>query len=417
MSVILVEGGRRLSGAVTVQGAKNSVLPILAATVLSGGVCCVKGCPDLSDVDTAAQIIRHLGGEVRREGAALVVDTRCISRCEIPEELMRRMRSSVMFLGAILGRCGEAVCSQPGGCELGPRPIDLHLHALRTLGAEIREENGRLLCRGGALRGAEIFLHIPSVGATENAMLAACAAEGTTIISNAAREPEIVELQDFLRAMGACVQGAGSATVVVEGRKKLHGCVHRVRPDRIVAATYLCAAAASGGCIYLRRADYRQMAAVLCVLRQSGCDIRSDGCGIRIKSDGCLRAVPPVRTSPYPGFPTDDQAIMMAALLRSRGSTVFVENLFSDRYRHVPQLRKLGAQIRTEGQTAIVTGAEKLHGAAVQATDLRGGAALVVAGLQAEGVTQVDRIEHIERGYADIVGDLSGLGARIYREE
>ena len=298
MSVILVEGGKRLSGAVTVQGAKNSVLPILAATVLSGGVCCVKGCPDLSDVDTAAQIIRHLGGEVRREGADLVVDTRCISRCEIPEELMRRMRSSVMFLGAILGRCGEAVCSQPGGCELGPRPIDLHLHALRALGAEIHEEDGRLRCRGKALQGAEIFLHIPSVGATENAMLAACAAEGTTIISNAAREPEIVELQDFLRAMGACVQGAGSATGVVEGRKKLHGCVHRVRPDRIVAATYLCAAAASGGCIYLRRADYRQMAAVLCVLRQSGCDIRSDGCGIRIKSDGCLRAVPPVRTSP-----------------------------------------------------------------------------------------------------------------------
>ena len=248
-------------------------------------------------------------------------------------------------------------------------------------------------------------------------MLAACAAEGTTVISNAAREPEIVELQDFLRAMGACVQGAGSATVVVEGRKKLHGCVHRVRPDRIVAATYLCAAAASGGCIYLRRADYRQMAAVLCVLRQSGCDIRSDGCGIRIKSDGCLRAVPPVRTSPYPGFPTDDQAIMMAALLRSRGSTVFVENLFSDRYRHVPQLRKLGAQIRTEGQTAIVTGTERLRGAAVEATDLRGGAALVVAGLQAEGVTQVERIGHIERGYADIVGDLSGLGACIHREE
>ena len=417
MSVILVEGGKRLSGAVTVQGAKNSVLPILAATVLSGGVCCVKGCPDLSDVDTAAQIIRHLGGEVRREGADLVVDTRCISRCEIPEELMRRMRSSVMFLGAILGRCGEAVCSQPGGCELGPRPIDLHLHALRALGAEIHEEDGRLRCRGKALQGAEIFLHIPSVGATENAMLAACAAEGTTIISNAAREPEIVELQDFLRAMGACVQGAGSATVVVEGRKKLHGCVHRVRPDRIVAATYLCAAAASGGCIYLRRADYRQMAAVLCVLRQSGCDIRSDGCGIRIKSDGCLRAVPPVRTSPYPGFPTDDQAIMMAALLRSRGSTVFVENLFSDRYRHVPQLRKLGGVFRTEGQTAIVTGTERLRGAAVEATDLRGGAALVVAGLQAEGVTQVERIGHIERGYADIVGDLSGLGACIHREE
>ena len=417
MSVILVEGGRQLSGAVTVQGAKNSVLPMLAAAVLCPGICRLRGCPALSDVDTAARIIRHLGGTVRREGDDLVVDARGISRCEIPRELMSRMRSSVMFLGAILGRCGEAVCSQPGGCDLGPRPIDLHLHALRTLGAEIREEDGRLHCRGGHLRGAEIFLRTPSVGATENAMLAACAAEGTTVISNAAREPEIVELQDFLRAMGACVQGAGSATVVVEGRKKLHGCVHRVRPDRIVAATYLCAAAASGGCIYLRRADYRQMAAVLCVLRQSGCDIRSDGCGIRIKSDGCLRAVPPVRTSPYPGFPTDDQAIMMAALLRSRGSTVFVENLFSDRYRHVPQLRKLGAQIRTEGQTAIVTGTERLRGAAVEATDLRGGAALVVAGLQAEGVTQVERIGHIERGYADIVGDLSGLGACIHREE
>ena len=417
MSVILVEGGRRLSGAVTVQGAKNSVLPILAATVLSGGVCCVKGCPDLSDVDTAAQIIRHLGGEVRREGAALVVDTRCISRCEIPEELMRRMRSSVMFLGAILGRCGEAVCSHPGGCELGPRPIDLHLHALRTLGAEIQEENGRLLCRGGALRGAEIFLHIPSVGATENAMLAACQAEGTTVISNAAREPEIVELQDFLRAMGASVRGAGSATVVIEGRKKLHGCTHLVRPDRIVAATYLCAAAATGGCVCLRRAEYRHMASVLCVLQGSGCDVRSDGCGICLKSSGRLRAVPPVRTSPYPGFPTDAQAIMMAALLRSKGSTVFVETLFSDRYRHVPQLQKMGAQIRTRGQTAIVTGTENLHGTAVQATDLRGGAALIVGGLQAEGITRVEQIHHIERGYADIVGDLAGLGACIYTEK
>lgn len=417
MSVILVEGGQRLSGAVTVQGAKNSVLPILAATVLCGGVCRVEGCPALSDVDAAAQIIRHLGGAVRREGRDLIVDTRHITRCDIPNELMRQMRSSVIFLGAILARCGHAECSQPGGCDLGPRPIDLHLHALKTLGAEIRERDGRLRCRGGKLQGTEIFLRLPSVGATENAMLAACGAEGTTVISNAAREPEIVELQDFLRAMGACVRGAGSSTVVVEGGKDLHGCTHRVRPDRIVASTYLCAAACTGGCVYLRRADWRQMAAVLCVLRQSGCDIRSDGCGIRLKSTGNLRAVPPVRTSPYPGFPTDCQAIMMAALLRSKGSTVFVEEIFSDRYRHVPQLLKLGAHIRTDGQTAILTGTPQLHGAAVQATDLRGGAALVVAGLQGRGVTRVEEIHHIERGYADIVGDLAALGAKIYRKD
>lgn len=417
MSVILVEGGRKLSGAVTVQGAKNSVLPMLAATVLCPGVCCLRGCPALSDVDTAVQIIRHLGGTVRREGPDLVVDTRQITGCEIPEELMGRMRSSVMFLGAILGRCGEAVCSQPGGCDLGPRPIDLHLYALRTMGAEIEEKSGRLRCRGAALHGAEIFLRTPSVGATENAILAACAASGTTVISNAAREPEIMELQDFLRAMGAYVQGAGSATVVVEGRKKLHGCTHRVHPDRIVAATYLCAAAGAGGCVYLHRADYRHLAAVLCILQKSGCEICSDGGGICLKSGGRLRGVPPVRTSPYPGFPTDDQALLMAALTRSRGSTVFVENLFADRFRHVPQLIKMGAQIRTRGQTAIVTGVQRLQGATVQATDLRGGAALVVAGLQAQGITRVEQIHHIERGYADIVGDLSGLGACIYRED
>ena len=394
MSVILVEGGRKLSGAVTVQGAKNSVLPMLAATVLCPGVCRVQGCPKLSDVDTAAQIIGHLGGSVHREGADLVVDTRNVTGWEIPRELMRRMRSSVMFLGAILARCGRAKCTYPGGCDLGPRPIDLHLAALKALGGRVREEDGNILCRGERLRGAEIFLRIPSVGATENAILAACGAEGVTTISNAAREPEIVELQEFLRKMGACVQGAGTATVVVEGRKKLHGCSHRVHPDRIVAATYLCAAAGTGGC-----------------------EICSDGGGIRLKSRGRLRAVSPVRTSPYPGFPTDDQALMMAALLRSRGDTVFVENLFSNRYRHVEQMKKLGAQIQVREAAAIVSGVKTLRGAAVQATDLRGGAALVAAGLQAEGVTRVEQIHHIERGYADIVADLAGLGACIRKED
>ena len=417
MQYYLVEGGKPLHGSIPISGAKNSVLPILAATLLTGGRTVLHNCPDLRDVRSALEILEHLGCRTRRQGSDILVDSSGASRWDVPHSLMREMRSSVIFLGPILARFGKARLSLPGGCEIGQRPIDLHLHALRTLGAEIREEDGRLHCRGGHLRGAEIFLRTPSVGATENAMLAACAAEGTTVISNAAREPEIMELQDFLRAMGACVRGAGSATVTVEGRRRLHGCSHRVRPDRIVAATYLCAAAGTGGCVYLRRADYRHLAAVLCALERSGCEICSDSCGIMLKSSGHLRAVPPVRTSPYPGFPTDGQAVMMAALLRSRGSTVFTEDIFTDRYRHVPQMQKLGALIRTQGQTAIVTGTERLHGAAVEATDLRGGAALVAAGLQAQGITRVEQIHHIERGYADIVGDLAGLGACISRTE
>ena len=417
MSAYIIEGGHPLDGSVRIHGAKNSVLPILAACLLAPGECVIHNCPELSDVAASLDILRHLGCRAERQGDAVVVDASAPTGWDVPDALMREMRSSAIFLGAILARCGQADLSYPGGCELGPRPIDLHLYALRAMGAEIEEKSGHLRCRGAALHGAEIFLRTPSVGATENAILAACAASGTTVISNAAREPEIMELQDFLRAMGACVQGAGSATVVVEGRKKLHGCTHRVRPDRIVAATYLCAAAGAGGCVYLHRADYRHLAAVLCILQKSGCEICSDGGGICLKSGGRLRGVPPVRTSPYPGFPTDDQALLMAALTRSRGSTVFVENLFADRFRHVPQLIKMGAQIRTRGQTAIVTGVQRLQGATVQATDLRGGAALVVAGLQARGVTRVEQIHHIERGYADIVGDLSGLGARIYRDD
>ena len=417
MSVILVEGGYPLEGTVSVQGAKNSVLPMLAASVLCRGTCRMERCPHLTDVEAAADIIRHLGGRVCWQGEDLVVNAEALTGQDIPEELMGRMRSSVIFLGAMLARCGGASCFYPGGCELGPRPIDLHLASLRALGAEIREEGGRLLCRGERLQGVEIVLALPSVGATENAMLAACGAEGVTVISNAAREPEIVELQCFLNEMGASVEGAGSSTVVVEGGRVLHGCSHRVRPDRMVAATYLCAAAGAGGSVYLEGADYRQLSAVLSVLQQAGGRIRSDEKGIRLRSSGRLSAVAPIRTSPYPGFPTDAQAVMMAALLRSRGTTVFVENLFENRYRHVPQMQRMGANIRTEGRVAVVCGAEELRGAPVRATDLRGGAALVAAGLQAAGVTRVEETHHIERGYSDLVGDLARLGARISRSE
>ena len=416
MSLILVEGGRRLNGAITVQGAKNSVLPILAATLLCGDTCRIRRCPRLQDVDTTTEILRHLGCRVWWEREDLLVDSSTLRCWEIPDDLMRKMRSSVIFLGAILARCGQAKISYPGGCELGPRPIDLHLAALRQLGAEIDELGGSLCCRAEEMNASELMLSLPSVGATENAILAACGAAGTTTIHNAAREPEICDLQNFLCAMGADVRGAGSSTVYVVGKRRLHGCDHQVIADRIVAATYLSAAAGAGGDICLQEVDPTHFSTVTSVLAQAGCRITCDETSVRLQSDRPLRGISPVRTSPYPGFPTDAQAVVMAALLRSQGTSVFVENMFENRYRHTAELRRMGADIRPEGRVAVVCGTQKLHAARVDSTDLRGGAALVVAGLQAEGITAVGEIHHIQRGYADIVGDLSQLGAAIRRE-
>ena len=417
MSFLTVEGGVPLRGELTIQGSKNSVLPVLAATVLSRGVCVIENCPRLRDVDVSARILQRLGCRVRRDGSSLEVDASVMNGCEIPDELMREMRSSVIFLGAILARQGEAVLSYPGGCELGPRPIDLHLSALRALGAEITECGGELRCTAGGMRGADITLAIPSVGATENAILAACGAEGTTVICNAAREPEIVDLQALLRKMGARVNGAGSSVITVEGGHALHGCVHRVIGDRIVCATYLCAVAAAGGEARLRGVDYRTVSTVALALAESGCEVKSGADDIRIRSTGRSRAIRPVRTAPYPGFPTDAQPVLMAALLKSEGSTVFVENIFENRYRHVDELSRMGAQIRVAGRVAVVNGVDALHGAAVKCTDLRAGAALVIAGLSAEGSTRVTEIGHIDRGYAAVEEDLAALGARIKREE
>ena len=413
MSIITISGGKPLQGVLTVQGAKNSVLPILAATILCGDTCRIIHCPHLSDVDTAADILRYLGCTASWDDGDLLVDTASMTRRDIPERLMRKMRSSVIFLGAILARFGEAVLSYPGGCELGPRPIDLHISALRALGAEICENGGQLRCTAPHLHGREIVLALPSVGATENAMLAACGADGVTVISNAAREPEIVDLQQFLTKLGAEVYGAGGSTVTVVGKRPLHGCRHRCIGDRIVAATYLAATAAVGGHLTLRGVDYRHLSAVSSVLQQAGCTVRTAPDEITLYSNGHLRAVPPVRTSPYPGFPTDAQALIMAALLRSEGTTVFVENMFENRYRHVPELLRMGADIRSEGRMAVVCGKRALQGTTVCCTDLRGGAALVIAGLQAQGITEIYRIHHICRGYENIVSDLCGLGAEL----
>ena len=417
MSYLMIGGGRPLHGRIAVQCAKNSVLPVLAAALLAGDACRIAACPRLSDVETAVEILRHLGCTAQWDGGDLLVDTTHISRCDIPEELMRKMRSSVIFLGAILSRCGQAELSYPGGCELGPRPIDLHLTALRTLGAEINEIGGSLLCRANRLRGADIVLTLPSVGATENAILAACGAEGTTVIANAAREPEIADLQDFLQKLGVEIHGAGTSAITVQGKGTLHGCTHRCIGDRIAASTYLCAAAAAGGQVTLSGIDYRHLATVTTALHQAGCRLQCDDDTITLESSGRLRAIAPVRTSPYPGFPTDAQPLLMAALLRSEGATMFVENMFESRYRHVPELLRMGAEIRLEGRVAVVCGVTDLHSAAVRSADLRGGAALVIAGLQAQSVTQIHNMHHIQRGYQDIAGDLAALGAEVSTAE
>lgn len=419
MSVWHIAGGNRLSGSVTVQGAKNAVLPIMAASVLAPGETELLNVPTLRDVNTTIRILRGLGCSVEREGDAVYIDSRPMSRSEIPHSLMRELRSSVIFLGALLARCGHARLSMPGGCELGPRPIDLHLMALRALGAEIDERGGDLICSApSGLHGAGIALPMPSVGATENAMLAACAAEGETVIMNAAREPEITELQIFLQTLGADVTGAGSATVRVRGRKLEPFRVgHRIMPDRIVSSTLLCACAAAGGDVELRAVEPRHFSTVLHSLSECGCDIMSNSSSVRLRSGGNLKAPMPVITGPYPGFPTDAQPLMLAACLKARGTSVFVENVFQNRFRFTEELQRLGARIHTEGRVAVVTGVEVLHGAPTVATDLRGGAALIIAALSAEGETDILDSGHVERGYESFDERLAALGADIRLSE
>ena len=416
MGRLRVTGGRKLAGSIQIQGAKNSVLPILAASILVKGESLLQNCPDLKDVEAAIEILRHLGCKVKREGKDVNIDSSTLSRFDIPDHLMREMRSSVIFLGAILGRAGEAILSMPGGCELGPRPIDLHLGALRALGAEIDESGGNIVCKGGnALRGTQIKLASPSVGATENAMLAAVSAKGETVIENAAREPEIVDLQNFLVASGADIRGAGQSTIYISGGKERKALTYKIMPDRIVAATYLSAVASAGGELELLNIVPEHIETVINCLREAGAEIRVSGRNLHIASAGRLKAIPPINTSPYPGFPTDAQPCLLASLVTAKGKTVFVENIFQNRYRYVEELLKMGADIRLEGKVALIHGVEGLKGAKVSATDLRGGAALVIAALRAEGESIVDQVWHIDRGYDKIEETLGSLGADIER--
>ena len=418
MSVYRVTGGRKLNGQVTAQGAKNSVLPILAATLLAPGCSVISNCPDLSDVAVTLEILTLLGCRVERMGDTVAIDASALSRAEIPPRLMREMRSSVIFLGALLARSGTAELSYPGGCELGPRPINLHLSALRALGAEIGEDQGCLRCRGGAaMRGGTFRLPLPSVGATENVMLAAVSCPGTTTIVGAAQEPEIVDLQNFLRAMGVRVSGAGGPVITVEGNRTLpHPARYTVMGDRIAAATYLCAVGATGGQVEVQGVEPEHLTAVTDCLQAAGCRVHTAPKRISLTSSGRLKGIAPVRTAPYPGFPTDAQALLMAALAGGTGSTTFVETIFDSRYRHVEPLRRMGADIRLSGRTAVVYGTGGLHGAAVHGGDLRAAAALVTAALAAQGESRISGLEHIRRGYDGLDRNLRALGGDITEE-
>ncbi|MBX5475507.1 MAG: UDP-N-acetylglucosamine 1-carboxyvinyltransferase [Clostridia bacterium] len=418
MDHLLIQGGTPLSGETRIGGAKNAVLPALAATVLAADTTTLLNVPGLRDVDGMMAILRGLGAAVREEldggQRAITVDARNLASSVIPDELMRQMRSSIFIMGALLARCGEVTVTQPGGCSIGPRPIDLHISGLRRMGAEIEEAGGHLRARARRLRGADITLTFPSVGATENLMMAATLAEGTTVIRNAAREPEIVDLAQLLTAMGARIQGAGSDIVEVRGVRRLRGATHRIIPDRIEAGTYLLAIAATGGDGAVTGARPDHLDALLAFLRDTGATVETDAERIRVRGPERPQAAD-LRTLPYPGFPTDLQNPALAYLLRADGTSVVTETVFESRFRVADELRRMGASLHVDGRTAIVRGVPRLTGAWVEAHELRGGAALVIAALSAEGESRIDGVAHIDRGYERIEEKLKALGARIRR--
>jgi len=417
MSKLIIDGNKKMEGEIEVQGAKNAVLPILAATILSEGKNVIHNCPRLSDVDKTIEVLKNLGCKVVRYKDCIEVDAHDISSYTIPEELMRQMRSSIVFLGAIIAKFGKAEVSMPGGCEIGVRPIDLHLKALRQLGVEITESHGYIHCVSENPQGAKIHLDFPSVGATENTMLAACMTEGTTIIENAAREPEIEELQNFLNRMGARISGAGGDTIVIDGVRKLYGVEYSIMPDRIVSATYLACGAASKGTVVLKKAKASHMGAMINVLEGMGNKIYAEGDKVILTPAKKLTGVGTVKTMPYPGFPTDIQSPFMALATGCEGTSIFVENIFENRFRHIEELVRMGADIKIDGRVAVVIGTGKLTGAKVVAKELRGGAALVIAGLLAEGKTEIENVHYIDRGYESIENVLASCGVDIKRRE
>ncbi len=396
-------------------GAKNAALPILCASLLSGDALHFSNVPQLNDVSTMLRLIAQMGVSVVKDGeGSLTLDSRALDNPLAPYELVKTMRASILVLGPLLARCGEAKVSLPGGCAIGARPVDQHIKGLQAMGAQIRVENGYVLARASRLKGARIVTDMVTVTGTENLMMAAALAEGETIIENAAREPEVVDLANCLTAMGARIQGAGTDTIVIEGVERLHGASHAIMADRIETGTYLCAVAATGGQARLTNTAPATLDAVLQKLREAGCEVRSEGDAIELKAPARLKAVS-LRTSPYPAFPTDMQAQFMAINCVAEGSATIRETIFENRFMHAVELIRLGADIRIDGNTAQVTGVERLTGATVMATDLRASASLVIAGLVAQGETLIERIYHLDRGYEHIEDKLARLGAKVQR--
>jgi len=418
LSKIIVTGGKKLKGEIQIEGAKNSVLPILAATILNGGENVIKNCPMFKDVEVILDILRTIGCKVKVEDSIAIIDSSTISSTIVPENLATEMRSSIILMGPLLAREGKVTISYPGGCEIGPRPIDLHLKALRSLGAKINDTNGGYIsCETDGLKGCEIYLDYPSVGATENTMIAAVYAQGDTIIRNAAKEPEITDLQNFLQKIGARVTGAGSSIIRIKGyEKKLTKVEHTVIPDRIITGTYMVAAAITGGNVVLKDIIPEHIISMASVLRDVGCQINIKRNDIQVIAGPKLDAVEVIRTLPYPGFPTDMQAQIMALLTLCKGTSIIIETIFESRYKHVDELLKMGANIRIDGRMAVVKGVSRLNGAQVVARDLRGGAALILSGLAANGETTITGLEHIDRGYYKVEEKLSSIGANIIRK-
>lgn len=416
MDKILIHGGRRLSGSIKVSGSKNSSLPILAATLLTRDTCLVHGVPDLSDTHYMLQILMHLGAQVERASGNVSVTSEKINSVA-PYDIVRKMRASVCVLGPLLGRCKEATVALPGGCVIGDRPIDLHLKGFEALGTAVRVEGGDIKVFAPKLRGAKIGMHGafgPTVLGTDNVMMAAVLADGVTIVEGAACEPEVVDLANFLNKMGAKIEGAGTDLIVIEGVRELHGAEHRVIPDRIEAGTFLVAGAIAGDGVTVKRVEPEHVRAVTDALARCGyaVDIATDS--ISILPNGDASALEIV-TEPYPGFPTDMQAQMCALLSTNRGTSSVTENIFPQRYMHVAELKRMGAKVRLDGATAVIDGVDHLLSAPVMASDLRASAALVLAGLKADGVTEVSRVYHIDRGYEHLDEKLSELGACIER--
>ena len=417
MASYVIEGGRKLTGEVYISGSKNASLPIIAATLLNKGITKLYNVPNIHDVQIMLKILKVLGCKIKKSSGKIVIDSRKINKKEIPEELMNQMRSSVILAGALISRNKEVVFSYPGGCDIGARPIDLHLEGFRKIGIDIEEKSGYIKCNCDNIIGSEITLDFPSVGATENIMLASVYGEGTTIIKNAAREPEIIDLQNFLIKLGANIEGAGESVITIEGINKVKKDIsYTVMPDRIEAGTMLCAAAITGGNIKINKVIPEHISSVIYKLEKMGCIINSKKNSIYIEAPKKLKAED-IKTMPYPGFPTDMQSIMASVLTVSKGSSIVVENIFENRYKYTNELIKMGAKIKVEGKTAVFKGVRKLSGAKVKSTDLRGGAALVVAGLSAKGKTEITNIEYILRGYENLEGKLKKLGAKIIIKE